>query len=229
MIALWCAVLGTGMIYIASRPWAFETIETSIAVKMYEASELLGLCTEKEKESKLYLGKSLKLVKKAIGKLNSLSSHLLEKKSNLFSKEFAVPLIRLRRNLERRILPRIAHGEDTVKMTSVLSGLAKLFGEASKPISLDDIISKNKDLELYEEASLEEKTIVDNLKLIASTKPVLYLCSIVVGYISATVIILGACQFFEMNFADTVQTNLFNWALLGAAFTGGIIAIILKK
>ena len=154
----WVGVLGfvVGLPYVMTRPWAHEMVETEIFVYMYDASKLLELCSEKDENSTFYSRKAISKVNSAIVTLGGLQYSLEKILSKLFKREFSEPLKQLKENLSTRILPRIAQLEDTEIMIRVLRGLAKLFGEVEKPISLDDIIAKNKDLECYEPMEFKE-------------------------------------------------------------------------
>jgi len=139
-----------GFPYVMTRSWAKEMIETNIFVLMYESAELLDLCTDKSKNTTFYSRKAAHKVSDAIRKLDILRSNLEKILSILCRREFAEPLRQLKGNLETRILPRIAKQKDIVHVVSVLRGLAQLFGEVQKPLKIDDLVSRNRELERFE-------------------------------------------------------------------------------
>lgn len=158
------------LFYLLSRPWAKENYETSIFVDVYNASKLLELVSDEDENSPFYSRKASKKLGEAISHIGSLAYKLKEVNSTLVNKKFVEPFRTLGENLETRILPRISEHIELQVMTSVLHGLAQLFGEEMKPISLEDIISKNKNLERFTEVKVERKP--SQYRLFMSREPV---------------------------------------------------------
>lgn len=181
-------------IYIMSRSWAQERVETKIFINMYEASNLLELCSREDDASFFYSRKATGKVRNVIRSLGGLQHSLEKILSKLFTREFAEPLRQLKENLATIILPRIARHKDVESMIQVLRGLAKLFSEAEKPISLDDIIAKSKDLERYKliEDLEEPMRFRDHLSMFFSAHKFLKH-----GLVVSTVTI-GCCVFYYM-------------------------------
>jgi len=161
------------LFYLATRPWAKEKYEASIFVDVYDASKLLELISyenEKDENWHFYSKKATKKLEEAISHIGSLAYTLKEVNSTLVDKKFIEPLRTLEKNLETRILPRVSEQKDVPIMVSVLHGLAQIFGETVRPLSIDDIVSKNKDLESFTEVRVERKP--SQYRLFMSREPV---------------------------------------------------------
>lgn len=218
-----------GFPYVMTRSWAQEMVETDIFVLMYESAELLELCTEKNEGTKFYSRKAVGKVSDAIRNLGILHSKLEKTLSKLYRREFAEPLKQLKENLSTRILPRIAKQEDIVTMISVLRGLADLFGEVQKPLRLDDLVSKNKDLERFEPMEFEKPQTLQAFKNLVSSRPSKFLFSIFLGYILIICIVWIFSQFLNIDFIQFMKNNLVGVISGGAVFSGVIIGIIFLK
>jgi len=218
-----------GFFYLVSRPWAVEWYETDIFVDLYEAFKLLELCSEENEDSLFYSRKATNKVRHAIKRLNSWSNSIEGIHSKLIEKEYTKPLRKLRENLETRILSRIAQYKDIKSMESVLQGLAKLFSEARKPISLDDIISKNEDLERYEQISVEEAPTT--IRIILSKEPIKLSCSIGLSFLIITIAILIHWKLFQTDLLDLISslTTFLEILAVGIALGLGIYAILRQK
>lgn len=218
-----------GVLYLASRSWAHEWYETEIFVNMYEASKLLELCSKENEDPLFYSRKATKKVRYAIGRLRIWCNRTEASRSKLVKKEYAEPLRNLKENLETRILPRIAQHKDIESMIRVLRGLGKLFSETEKPVSLDDIISKNKDLERYDSIELEESPTRHFLATIMFSRPVKFLSSIFLGYLSITIVIWTLCHFLTVDFVEFMRSNLLGVVSGGAVLTGIIASFFIFK
>lgn len=219
-----------GFIYVMTRSWAQETAETKIFVNMYEASKLLELCSKKDEDSMFYSRKASSKVSSSIRSLGNLCNALNKMLSTLFKREFAEALSQLKESLETRILPRVAQNRDTETMIHVLRGLAQLFGEVVKPITLQDIISKNKDLERFEPIESGKRTTREAFATMISSRPMKFLCSVFLGYFSIIVIAGIFSHFLTIDFVEFLQNNLVG-VVSGGAVLSGIVAslLILKK
>jgi hypothetical protein len=215
-------------LYVMSKPWAFEFYETDAFVDFYEAFKLLEPCSEKDVES-LSEGKAANKVKQAIADIHKWKYKVSTIYSKLVRSEYTAPLEELEDKLQARILPRIAQHKDVEKMKSVLKGLAKMFSEAEKPIVVDDIIAKNKDLEEYKPVVYEEKHLSQALAAMMTSKPMKFLCSILLGYLSITVVFFVIASFLSVDFIDTMRNNIGAVMTGGALFTTLIIGLIITR
>lgn len=211
-----------------SRYWVSEPRETMIFVNLYKALGFLQLYSEKKEVSKIYLGKAAKHVKKAITRLNRLCASE-EINSILFDNEFCEPLETLSENLKNRILPRIVQGKKIHEMQSMLKGLATVFGEIVRSISLNEIVSLNKILENFEEVSIREKAIKSAFKAVMMSKPMALLSSIFLGYFSVIAIIFLFCQILQMDLISFMRDNLAVVISGGAVISGMYTAVLVFK
>jgi len=210
-----------GGLYVVTRSWTFEMVETGIFVEFYEASNLLELCSKEDENSPFYARKAKNKVKLAISSLETLYSKLEETRSKLFKNRFAKPLRSLGENLETRILPRIAQQKDIEIMRSVLRGLASLFGEAQKPISLDDIVSKNKDLEHFEYIESEEKATT-RLRIILSKNPIKFSFSIFLGFFITAIPVLIHWKLYQTDLLDLLSNLTTFVEIFGIGIASGL-------
>lgn len=216
--------------YVSSHYWISEFSEKKIFVNLYRSLEFIDLCfKDNGKESKLYRGKTLKHVRKALAELNKMSSREYAN-SIFFNKQFASRLKRLSDNVQDRILSRIVKSKDLTRTTSVLRGLAKLFGEIQKPMSMSRLDSINENLETFEEMPFKERAVKPMFTKAIVSRPAQLIFSIFLGYFSITVIIWLFSQFLSIDFAEFMRSNLVV-VISGGAVLSGIIAslFILKK
>lgn len=216
-------------LYLISQSWAHEWYETDVFVKMYEAFQLLGLYSNKDEGSWFYVRKGANKVKGAMKSLRKWSNSVGGESSKLAKKELVEPLRNLEENLGTRILPRIAQNKDIGNMIPVLRGIAKLFSEAQKPISLDAIVSKNKDLERYESIELEESPT--QLRIILSKEPVKLACSFLLSFFVVTIAVLIHWQLFQTDLLDLISslTNFLQMLTVGIALGVGFYAVLRRK
>lgn len=219
--------IGTAM-YVEYHFWISEPNETMIFVNLYKALGLLELYSEEKESSKMLLRKATKHVKEAIKKMYPLW-HPEKMNSILFDKEFREPLENLSKNLKNRILPRIIQGKEIHKMQSTLRGLVKVFGEIVRPISLNQIVSLNENLESFEEVSIREKTIKSAIKTAMISKPMKLLFSIFLGYFSIVAITFFFCQSLQMDFVNFLRNNLTVVISSGAVISGIIVTVLVFK
>lgn len=218
-----------GFIYEQTRPWAIETFETKIFVNFYEASELLGHCSEEDEKFDFHSKKAYNKAKKATSKISNFSAGFDNSRSKLLKNQIGKPLNNLVKNLETRILPRITQKGNIFEMQSVLSGLAQLFSEAHKPLTLKDIISKNVDLARYD--TVENEEITFKFRSILSREPIKILLSFLSSFGITTIGVLVHSYLFQTDlwvaFGDlgTFITYLIGWLAFGLA----IYAILRKK
>ena len=223
----WIATLSflAVLFYLASRPWINETIEISVSVRMYEASQLLEFYSEVDATSRIYFEKAAKKAASVISLLRGFKNKLREANSSFIQKSYE-PFEILSKNLETRILPRILAQEDVEHMISVLRGLANLFGETYRQISLDDITSKNKDLEQgFDQRFVGEKSSGVRFRLPRETlnnELVRWLLSITLGFTVIFSTVGSASVVVDVNFTQwlTNPTNLVQ--ILGVAIALGI-------
>lgn len=114
-------------------------------------------------------------------------------------------------------------------MISVLDGLAQIFGEIVKPLSIEEIISKNKDLERFEVIDIKKHP--SRIRIMLSTEPARLLFYPVLGVI---IIFVGAYThslWYKYNLAESLS-NLNTWLAwlgVGIAIGLGIYEIRKKK
>jgi len=199
------------------------------SLKMYEAIQLLGLYSNEDESSWLYIGKGANKVKGAMKSLRKWGNSVGGGFSKLAKKELVEPLRNLEENLGTRILPRIAQNKDIVNMIPVLRGIAKLFGEAQKPINLDDIVSKNKDLERYE--SIEVEVRPTQLRTIFSKEPVRFACSFLLSFFILTTAVSIHSQLYQTDLLDLLSslTTFLELLGIGIALGLGFYAVLRRK
>jgi hypothetical protein len=181
--------LVSGFMYLASRPWASEALETSIFVEVYGASKSLELISdvdEKDEDWNFHSKKASKKLEKAISRIGSLA-YKFEQLNSTLGNNFVEPLGNLEKNLETRILPRLSEKKDVHQMIGVLRGLAQIFGEDTHPISLEEIVARNKSLERFE--AIEIKRQPSRISVTLSRESVKLSLSMVLGL---TIIFIGA-------------------------------------
>ncbi len=217
-----------GAIYIMTRPWAGEWYETKIFVRTYEAFKLLELCSNEDGSSMFYSRKATKKVRGAIRTLNKWAEHVELSSSKLINREYTEPLRNLVENIETRILPRIAQNKDIIEMISVLRGMAKLFGEIQKSVNLEEINSKNKDLERYEPIELERTP--SRLRFLLSMNPFRLLCSFLLSFFIITTALFIRSMFVPTDLMDLFGLPTFVEIIgIGFAIALGIYAIWKRK
>ena len=216
-------------IYVQMQPWASEKIENKIFYNFYEANRFLGLCSEKdEKSSGFYSKKAYSQAKNATVSVRRLSSGL-RNSSSILKIQLSKPLTRFHDNLKTRILPRIVQRRNVSQMQSVLQGLAQIFGEVQKPISLDAIISKNEDLERYDIIELDGVTI--KFRDILSKEPIRILISFASSFAVITIAVLIHSSLFQTNLWVVFgELGTFITYLIGCLALGlGIYELLRKK
>lgn len=217
-----------GAVYLTTQPWAGEWYETEIFVRTYEALKLLELCSNEDGSSMFYSRKATKKVKGAIRTLNRWTGKVELSSSKLINREYTEPLRNLGENIEKRILPRIAQNKDIIEMMSVLRGIAKLFGEIQKPVNLEDIISRNKDLERYEPIELERAP--SRLRTLSSMNPFRLLCSFLLSFFIITIALFIRAMFVSTDLMDLFGLPTFIEIFgIGFAIALGIYAIWKRK
>jgi hypothetical protein len=215
-------ILGSliGFFYLVSRPWATENYETSIFVDIYDASKLLELVSDEDENSHFYSKKASKKLEEAILHIGSLAYKLEQVNSTLANKKFVEPLRNLEKNLETRILPRVSKHNDVQGMISVLHGLAKIFGEIVKPLSLEEIVSKNKDLERFE--TIDTKKEPNRFRTMLSKEPIKLSYDILLGLIVIFGAVFVHSVFYKYSLTESLS-NLTNFLeVLGVGVAVGI-------
>jgi len=216
-----------GTIYILTRPWAREKHEIVIFAAIYEALKILGLSGEDD--SLYYCRKSAKKLGKALSRLESLVDSLESVGSTIVDKNMIKPLGNLYENVQTRIFPRIAENKDIPEMVSVLQGLAQIFGETIHPISINDVVSKNKDLERY--TVLEVKKPPSRVHTWISKEPVRASASIVIGLIIAFSVAYFHSVLFKYDFGTKLGdlTTFFTVLAAGAAISAILYAAMKRS
>lgn len=152
-------VLGAvaGFLYVVTRSWFPEMVETAVFVNFYEAYNRIQACSTKDERTQLNLKMAYQKAKKATLILKKYAAKLtIESHSRLVKTEIAEPYQELAKNLETRILPRIIQRKNMPEIEGILCALAFSFSEVHKVIHANDIISRNKELKKYEPIKMEE-------------------------------------------------------------------------
>ena len=214
--------------YLMSRPWASENYEISIFIDVYDAFKDLDLISGEEAYLSFYAKKASKKLKKAILHIGSLA-YKLEGANSTLAKKFAVPLRTLQNNLETRILPRISEQKEVQTMVQVLRGIAQMFSEFSKPLSIEDIASKNKDLERFEAIPISKQP--SKIRIILSRESFKLSFSILLGFIIIFMGAFGHSLWYKYDLAESLG-NLANFLALlavGTAIGLGIYEVRKRK
>jgi hypothetical protein len=221
-------ILGSlvGFFYLVSRPWTTETYETDIFVDVYDASKILELVSDEEANPSFYTKKASKKLKEAILHIGSLT-YKLEQANSTLAKRFAAPLRTLENNLETRILPRISEQKEVQTMINVLRGLAQIFSEFPKPLSIEDIVSKNKDLERFKVIDIKKQP--SRIRIMLSRESVKLSFSILLGLIIIFVGVFGHSMWYKYDLAESLS-NLTNFlTLLGVGIAIGLGIYEIRK
>lgn len=217
-----------GMLYLVSRPWASESFETDIFVSIYDTFKLLELVSDEDETSFSYLKKAAKKLEDAISSIETLEQRLTATHSTLVKKRLVEPLTKLQKNLETLILPRVAEKKYFREMISVLHGLAQLFSETTKPLSLEDIISKNEDLECFK--PIETKRKPSRMRIMFSTEPMRFSFSIGLGFVVVSVIVILHSMLYRYNLFESLRDlTSFLEVVVGSIALGVAIYEIRKR
>ena len=221
-------ILGSlvGFFYLVSRPWATETYEIDIFVDVYDASKVLELVSDEEANPSFYTKKASKKLKGAILHIGSLA-YKLEQANSTLANEIAVPLRDLEKNLETRILPRVSEKKDVQRMIHVLNGIAQIFGEVAEPISLEKIVSKNKDLENID--VIEVKRQPSRIKTMMSKESVKLFGIIAICIVADSLIVYIHSIFFHYDLLKTLSDLTTFLTFLGFGIAVGAIIYELVK
>lgn len=215
-------------IYTITQSWASEMIETKIFVNFYEASKLLGQCSEEDEKFGFHSKKAYNKSKKATLQLKRLSSSLNNSRSKLLKNQIGKPFGNLVENLNTRILPRIIQREDITQISSVLRGLAHIFSEAQKPISLAEIISKNTDLERYEPIELEDA--LTKFKAILAMEPIKFCSSVFFAFVLITFVLLIHSLLYQSDLSASFRNPITFIEIVGIGLgLGYAIYTIIKQ
>jgi hypothetical protein len=205
--------------YWGSREWSGETRETSIFIQAHDASKLLNLVSPQDKNSTLYAKKAAKKLEGIISEIRTMAGVLTRANSTLLNR-LGEPLEVLAKNLEDWILPRTEKEKDVQDVISVLRGLARLFSETTQPLSLEDVISKNKDLLRFKISKPEGKASV--IVTGWSKATVKFFVSMVFGEIIVFGIAFGHSFLYKYNLGDSLSNLMSFITLIGVGVAIGI-------
>jgi hypothetical protein len=205
-------------VYFNKQPWSRENYETQIFVRMFTASEKLELCTGEDISSKLCVKQASKQLENALLSFSQFVKELQKINSSLVESRFSKPLETMQINISERILPRLKNPKEIQDIVPVLKGLAKMFGEAERSLEVEDIISKNKDLERFDKIEVKEGP--SKLNIFVRRKPVQFLLANVLSFMLVFAVVLVQSYFSRTAVFDSfVNTTNF------LAFLGIVIAL----